>query len=294
MPRSTQNVTDTSKSTEPAATVSVQNNLPNADAGGAPGGGTQTQRQEETTNYEIGKTVRTLVREQPEIRRISLAVLVDGLTEISPEGKPEWKPRDAQELDRLAALARGAIGYDEKRGDHVEVVNLRFAAEDAVVAPGARKLFGLPLGGPEFVPLAQTGVFALVAILGLLLVLRPMVRRLVAPADTAALAGPAVMAGALGGQGSIPGSVSGGLAGDPVEGTRLLGGPVGSAPRLPAPGEGGGSGACGGDDDGMIELANIQGQLRASSIRRIADLVDRHPEESLAIVRAWMQQEAAA
>ena len=75
--RSTQTVTNNSKTTEAATTVTVQNNLPNADAG-KEGAGSQEARQEETTNYEIGKTVRTLIREQPQIDRISLAVMVDG------------------------------------------------------------------------------------------------------------------------------------------------------------------------------------------------------------------------
>jgi flagellar M-ring protein FliF len=90
--RSSQNVTDSNKSTEQTTSVSVQNNLPNADAGGN-GTGTQEQRQEETTNYEISKTIRTLVREQPQIRRISLAVLVDGVEARGPDGTPIWQSR---------------------------------------------------------------------------------------------------------------------------------------------------------------------------------------------------------
>ena len=58
--RSTQSNTDNTRTTEQAATVSVANNLPNADAGTTPSG-SQEQRTEETTNYEIGKTVRTII-----------------------------------------------------------------------------------------------------------------------------------------------------------------------------------------------------------------------------------------
>ena len=47
------------------------------------------------------------------------------------------------------------------------------------------------------------------------------------------------------------------------------------------------------EDDSMVNIANVEGQLRASSIRRLSDLVEKHPEESLSIVRAWMQQEPA-
>lgn len=43
----------------------------------------------------------------------------------------------------------------------------------------------------------------------------------------------------------------------------------------------------------MVSVSNIDGQMRASSIRRIADLIDQHPEESLSIMRAWMHMEAA-
>jgi flagellar M-ring protein FliF len=262
--RSSQTVNETTKSTEPGQTVSVQNNLPNADAAAGSGGGSQTQRQEETTNYEIGKTVRTLVREQPEIRRISLAVLVDGTTEIGADGKPHWKPRSADELERLAALVRGAIGYDEKRGDHVEVVNLRFVDEDAPQSAPPRAFLGLHLGAPDATRLAQTGLFALVAILGMLIVLRPMVRRLAAAPEQAALSGR---------ESDAPGLGTAGIsAPDPA---RLLPAPAGAT-----------------TDEGLVEVAHVQGQMRALSIRRIADLVDRHPEESLSIVRAWMQQEA--
>ena len=85
--RSTQTTSDASKTTEASPTVSVQNNLPNADAGAAAASGTQDQKQEETTNYEINKTVRTIAREQAQIHRISVAVVVDGIErQHAPDG----------------------------------------------------------------------------------------------------------------------------------------------------------------------------------------------------------------
>src|SRR5207248_2526174 len=139
--RSTQTVSNTSKSTEPSGTVTVQNNLPNADAG-KEGAGSQENRQEETTNYEIGRTVRTLIREQPQIDRISLAVMIDGTDTVSADGKHAWQPRAGEELDRIISLVRSAIGYDEKRGDHVEVVSLRFAGDQSAPAAEADGLLG--------------------------------------------------------------------------------------------------------------------------------------------------------
>ena len=129
--RSTQTVNNSSKSTEAEKTVSVQNNLPNADAGAGGQAGSQETHQEETTNYEIGKTVRTLVREQPQIARISLAVMVDGDTNSKgADGKPVWHERSADDLARISRLVQSAIGFDARRGDKVEVVSMRFAGAD--------------------------------------------------------------------------------------------------------------------------------------------------------------------
>ncbi len=277
--RSTQSVNGNSRSTETAPTVSVQNNLPNADAG-REGAGSQEQKQEETTNYEISKTVRTIVREQPQIHRVSLAVLVDGAEEKGPDGVLAWRPRTAEELDRIARLVRTAIGFDEKRGDHVEVVNMRFAVDPDATGAEPRGLFGLPLDRADLMRLAQTALLGLVAVAALLLVLRPMVLRLTTPVEAMAALPGGAGAAALAGGGGLP-------LGGAAETGALLGTPD------PVTGElsflGGAAGAL--EDESMVRVANIEGQLRASSIRRLTELVDRHPEESLSIVRAWMQQE---
>ena len=172
-----------------------QNNLPNGDAGGA-GSGSQQQKQEETTNYEIGKTVRTLVREQPQIRRISLAVLVDGVAAVpagaKPDAAPEWKERSPEELERIGRLVRSAIGYDEKRGDKVEVVSMRFAADAGAPAAEPAGLFGFSLGSADTSPVScRSAWWRFWALLGILTVLRPMALRLsaaVAPEREATLA----------------------------------------------------------------------------------------------------------
>jgi flagellar M-ring protein FliF len=270
--RSTQAVTGNSRSSEGANTVSVQNNLPNADAGTTQTG-SQEQKQEETTNYEISKTVRTIVREQPQIRRISLAVLVDGAEERGADGTLSWRDRTPDELARLARLVQSAIGFDEKRGDRVEIVNMRFAAEGEPVGE-PRGLFGLPIERSDIVKLAQTALVGVIALLALLLVLRPMVVRLTAPAVTPALAGPG---GAALGDPADPDAMLAMAADGTLAG--ILPGLSGTAPALA--------------DDGLVKLANIEGQLKASSIRRLAELVEKHPDESLTIVRGWMQQERA-
>ena len=276
--RSTQNATDNSRSTEAPAAATVQNNLPNADAGGGGAAGTQDQKQDETTNYEIGKTVRTLVHDHPQIRRISLAVLVDGVQANDDKGVEQWTARTPEELQHITALVRGAIGYDEKRGDQVEVVNMRFAAED--LPPETPGVFGIGLEKPDLVRLAQTGIVGLLGVLALLLVFRPMVTRLTR------------LPGLEGSTGGLALAAAGGMAGHAGLGgdaSQMLEGPPGSVPRA--------AGAAGGahapeEDESMVDMANIEGQMRASLLRRVTDLVEKHPEESLTIIRAWMQQEA--
>ena len=76
--RSTQTVTDNSKTTEASAGRHGAEQPAERRRRQQPAPARRRQRQEETTNYEISKTVRTLVREQPQIARISLAVMVDG------------------------------------------------------------------------------------------------------------------------------------------------------------------------------------------------------------------------
>jgi flagellar M-ring protein FliF len=265
--RSTQEVNSTSKSTEPSSPVTVQNNLPNADAG-RENAGSQEGRQETTTNYEISKTVRTLIREQPQIDRISLAVLVDGIDTVGADGKHTWQPRPAEELDRIGSLVKSGIGYDEKRGDHVEVVSMRFTTDDAATTAENHSIFGLQLEKADLLHLAQTALFGVIGVLTLLVVLRPMVLRITSVTPTAAISGP------------------GGAA------LATLAGPMGTA--LPAPAAqaiAAGTSPPLIEDESMVNIAQVEGQMRASSLRRIGELVDKHPEETLSIMRGWMVQE---
>jgi flagellar M-ring protein FliF len=220
-----------------------------------------------TTNYEVSKTVRTLIREQPQIERISLAVMVDGANSIGADGKQAWQPRPAEELDRIGSLVKSAIGYDEKRGDHVEVVSMRFTSDELSTIAGNRGILGFELDKADLLRLAQTALFGLIGVLALLVVLRPMVLRITS-VTPAAITGP------------------GGAA------LATLAGPMGTA--LPAPAAqaiAAGASPALIEDESMVNIAQIEGQMRASSLRRIGELVEKHPEETLSIVRGWMVQE---
>ena len=280
--RSTQTVNSNSKTTEPNGAVTAQNNLPNADAGGQ-SNGSQEGRQEETTNYEIGKTVRTLLQEQPRIDRISLAVMVDGTDQPGPDGKPVWQPLPQGDLDRLTVLVKSAVGFDDKRGDQVNVVSMRFVTE-APPAAESGGIMGVRLEKPDFMRLAQTGLLGIIGLLALLLVLRPMVARLTALAPAGAAGSSLAVADGSGGMAMA-------MAGP--GGAPAIAGPGGML-ALPGPGGGGRGGELSSaqlEDEAMISLSQIEGQMRASSLRKLADLVGKHPEETLTIMRGWMARE---
>jgi flagellar M-ring protein FliF len=280
--RSTQTVNSTSKTTEANPAVTAQNNLPNADPG-TQNNGSQDGRQEETTNFEIGKTVRTLIREQPRIDRISLAVMVDGSDQPGADGKPAWQPRSAEDLERLTSLVKSAIGYDEKRGDQVNVVSMRFVADEPPV-PESGGLLGMHLEKPDFMHLAQTALFGVIGLLALLLVLRPMVTRLTALAPAGLVLADGSAAG-----GGYPGGIPTLSA---PSGMAALAGPGSSGAGSSGAGSsGGGPTAAQLEDEAMISLSQIEGQMRASSLRKLTDIVGKHPDETLTIMRGWMAQE---
>jgi flagellar M-ring protein FliF len=260
--RSTQSANETSRSAENGP-VSVQNNLPGAEPAGGQSG-SQESRQEETSNFEIGRTIRNVLREHPTTRRLSVAVLVDGITEPQPNGPPQFRERTAEELSRIAALVRSAVGFDERRGDRVEIVSMRFAIPE-IEAPQSGR-FGLDITEATLARLLETGVLALVGLLALFLVGRPIAKRLaISLSPQAALPS---------GAGAALPAATGGRAIAAAAGASAMVG----APALPP----------GAESEDMVSLAHIQGQLRASSIARITSLVEENPEAALSVVRRWL------
>jgi flagellar M-ring protein FliF len=249
--------------------VTVTNNLPNGQAAATPNGGrAKSARNEETVNYEISKTVRSQVREAGEVRRLSVAVVVDGVYAAKPDGTKTYAPRSAEEMKQLTALVRSAIGYNEKRGDTVEVANLRFVTpEEAPVVVPETGFLGFEKS--ELFRMGETAVLAVVALLVILLVVRPLIFRILESSGTTDLLAEPALPGAA----ALP---------PPAPGTAaaLPGAPAG---QIPAP-------RTQQQIDQMIDIGQVEGRVAASSIRKIGEIVEKHPEEAVAIVRSWMYQ----
>ena len=173
--RSTQTVSEKRRceGSQAAAGVSVTANLPDGDAGGQPGQNTnRTTRSEETVNYEITKTVRSHIREAGAVRRLSVAVLVDGVTAVNADGTRNYTARPAEEIERLTALAKSAIGFNQQRGDTLELANLAFAGVDTPVTAEAAPFLNLTRG--DYYQIAWIAVSVILGLLVVLFFLRPI------------------------------------------------------------------------------------------------------------------------
>lgn len=264
--RSAQTVEENSVEREPpSAEVSVQNNLPgiagdlNIDAQPI----AQNNKVEETTNYEISKTVRNLTKEVGEVRKLSVAVLVDGTYTTDADGKKTYQPRSDEEVKRIEALVKSAIGYDDTRGDRIEVANLQFAEVDMGDTTNASNLlFGFERS--DLLRAAEIITVAVMIILVVLLVLQPMVGRLLST-ETAGNDDETFDTNLLTGRAMNP----------------ALTGPAGEEFQAPAVEE----------EDSLIDMKQVEGKVKASSVRKVEDIVSTYPTETVAVLRSWMSQE---
>ena len=279
--RSTQTRTSNADATntQGADAVSVGGNLPiEAGTSSASGGGSDASREtntqtDETTNYEIGTTKETETQEGGAVKRLSVAVAVDGVWTTTPEGARTYQPRSDEDMKKIEALVRTAVGFDEKRGDTLQVSNVQFAQEEPETLTPEEEPF-LGLGKADIMKLIELGVMALIALLAIFLVFRPLMTRLRAPISIA---------------GGMPQ-----LAGP--DGAAMVAGPDG-APVPALPGPGGGSmpalaGPRGNDIEKMIDIAQVDGQVSASSVKKVGEIVQRHPEEAVSIMRQWLHESA--
>lgn len=275
--RSTQTREEQSTSNEGRdGQVTVGNELPGANqtAPGQNASRESSRKSEETINYEIARTQRTEVVEGGRIKRVSVAVLVDGIYARDPQGNVNYQPRAQEELDRIGALVRSAIGFDQRRGDQVEIVNLRFAEAPQLAAPEAPKPWWMiyDFTKEDIRYAIELLVLLIVSLLVMLFVVRPLLRRIVAPEETAPAA--ALPAGAHGGSGG-----SGSASRDEDSGEVSDSKAVKAPPLVP------------GMESAtmkMIEMAQIKGEVHQASLAKVGELVEKNPHETVSIIRQWL------
>lgn len=281
--RSTETKTEDQSESADQGNVGIENNIPAALAD--PEGGATSNRSEadEIVQYEIGNTRREIVREAGEVRRMTVAVLVNGIYAVE-EGNVNYAERTPEEMDRLAELVKSAVGFQEQRGDSISVDSMRFMD------------YSMDLGSPieeglvdrlteSAVPLIR-GLLALL-IFGLVMILgiRPLLNRLTEPPavpPTDELPSPPADE-----EEPAPGAPP--LVGQPPE----MMPPPPAMPPIPRqsvmaqqvfeP-----------DEVEYIEKQGINGSLHKRHIDNIQRLAEEKPEDVLRVLRSWLRLEAEA
>lgn len=278
--RSTQNneKSNNSENSDQQDAVTLNNDLPNADENNNTSGNSSKATGNsitETVNYEISKTSRTEVIAAGNIRKLSVAVLVDGVYTVDAQGNPIYGPRPQEELDKINALVRTAIGFDKNRGDVVNVVNLQFMSNtvipEEITEPGM-----FEFTKAELFRMAELGTLFLIAIIVLFMVIRPLIKRILSPEE---MEQPLLID-----PGSITHTVN--KAGQPVavlaDGTEVSPAVIAALEEKNIPSSP--------QISSKIQDALAAGDLQQSTISHVGEIVKNNPDETLSIIRGWLSE----
>lgn len=255
--RSTQSNSQKEKMEDKAAggNVSADNNLPQNSATTESGNSSNhaTEKTDETTNFEISKTTQNQVREGGTLNKISVGVLVDGVYKENAKGEQEYVERTEEEIAKIKALVASSIGFNADRGDKIEIVNMRFTQDKFELADESFfERFKMEIQG-----IMQTLIFAGVAVLAILLVIRPAVTQ--------------IMKGA-----QVTADRANELAALETASLTRLSNNASSANEVPD------------EADALIDVANVKGSMKSSSMRKVSEIVDKYPEETMGVIRQWL------
>jgi flagellar M-ring protein FliF len=285
--------------------VSIQNVLPSGQENQTAGvqSRNQTSNTEENTNFEISNTTKNYVKELGAIKRLSIAVMIDGSYQKKDDGTQEYKPRTEEEINKLKEIVKTAVGYKEDRGDAISVINLKFTElpQDNIPEDGPKPFFGLNLN-----KLIELGITALVVLIGLFTVIRPIVSNLFKPRNLVKEKLAEQLLASISTQqanvvanptSSSPASQNVVVPPQPV--VQIAPMPEqknaeqgAQSPKLPAMAPVKRRTAGGLEfEESMINVDQIEGLVQQSSIKKIGELVERHPEEAVAIIRTWMHMD---
>ena len=257
--RSTNTVDESSVSEESEGQqpVTVATNLPDgaSEGEGGPKSSNRESRTSEVVNFEISKKVTNHIRESGIVQRLSVAVLIDHIQEENEDGDPVYKARPAAEMDNLAKLVSSAIGFNAGRGDVVEVINMKFADVDLEAEEPLDLFFGLHKN--DLLRIVEWVVLTILALLVILLVVRPLLMRAFEALPVAAAEQKLLEEAAL------------------------------AAPALAAPEA---SPELAEEFEELIDIERVEGRVKASTVRKVGEIVENHPEEALSIIRSWMYQ----
>ncbi|WP_084634111.1 flagellar basal-body MS-ring/collar protein FliF [Maritalea myrionectae] len=243
--------------------VSVANELPGATQNAGENGGSseQSSTTEETINYEISRVTETEIIEAGALKRLSVAVVVDGVYESTPEGNATYAPRSQEEINQIRDLVNSAIGFNADRGDQVEVVNMQFAERpELTFEPSESSIFDFTRD--DLFAAVEMAVTLLIALALVFFVMRPLIKRVLEPEDQT----PLLMAAAE--------AAAAEKANAQIEESS------------------GGMGKKGAAKDEWLDEVQSLGQAQVQAIEKVGTLVEENPKQASMIIRNWLSQAA--
>jgi flagellar M-ring protein FliF len=210
---------------------------------------TDTQTKSNSTiNYEISKTVRHSIKQTGEITKLSVAVVLEG--NYTGEGEErKYIPIEQEQLEKIKTLIKTAIGFSKSRGDMVEVVDLPFS-EIEELEPVKEEIFSKQ----EILKIVEYVLLLIGFIVMVLFVIKPILNTT-----------QTVVKSKL-----------------PVRQAPIVAAQSATASQLSAPDEEEEI------EDLLVSVNNVEGKVREASIKKAANIIENHPEESTQVIRRWM------
>ncbi len=289
--RSSENVEELSTSdTGLDSPVTIGNNIPNTPSpanGGDTTSSEQSSRSEERNNYEISRVIENTVHRPGRIKRISVAVLVDGTYEPSLENANVmvYQERTPEDIERIDRLVKSAIGFDNvQRNDEVNVVTMQFKRFAGEETNQIEEIYLGFLTASDAKKVIELAILAGIGMLVIILIIRPLVGQLFESAPVS-LYTPAVASGIVrtpDGRSVFVDPETGMQTEIPIETAETLIEPEDSALNMGQNQEA---------SVQKIDLDKISGKMKDSSARKINEIVEKYPEEAVMIIRTWLSQE---
>ena len=281
---------ESSETDQVGGQVTTANSLPDAQGSGSAPSNTASKT-EEVTNFENSKTETVTIKEPGEITQLRVAVLVDGIREIDEEGNTtSYQERSPDEINQLRDLVLTAIPFVESadRTDEVIVTSMRFV-DPAPIAQAAQDFSMFGLNKQDLIEVVSEGGVIISIILVILLVVRPLVMRLIeAIPDAPAAPDPGQIEDRTMETPAIMGP------GTPVTAEVMAAAAAGDEDAAAAVRYAQQTGALVRDDmrtDAKIDVAQVEGRIQESAIKKVADIIRSNPDESIAIVKTWLYAE---
>jgi flagellar M-ring protein FliF len=262
----TESVANNSTDGNNSGQVSASTQLPGATTANSTTAGTseQASTDKETTNYEISNVSQTEMTDPGAVKRLSVAVLVDGTYATDAQGNSVYTPRDQAVLDQIKSLVQSAVGFNGTRGDQITVANLQFAQGPTPTVAGTSGPGLFDFTRDDLINGAEMLVTLIIALALVFFVMRPLLKRVMSP-ETQPLALP--MSAEV-----APTAMVATVPSSSMQATEMVPVDEAGAPMVP----------------GWIKDARQLGATQAQTLKTVGTLVQENPKQAALIVRDWL------